>query len=213
MLFRSRPSAGQQDAIPGPIDITAAPHIPGTDSDIPPLMLTGIIKPLQIFWIMGKIRIHFEDERIVIADSPLETMDIRRAKPQFPLPLFQEKLPRILQLQLPDDTGRAIGRTVIDYQDMIPLSQLKNGFQDIGNILPFVIRRYDDDLFQMASICPGGSRTLFLKYTKLRLLPAPRIVLSTLFQHGPVKNLGQLLLRMQRKIPLHHPVIILRLSL
>jgi hypothetical protein len=30
------------------------------------------------------------------------------------------------------------------------LSQLKNGFQDLDNILLFVVRRYDDDLFQMA---------------------------------------------------------------
>jgi hypothetical protein len=28
------------------------------------------------------------------------------------------------------------------------LPQLKNSFQDLDNILLFVIRRYDDDLFQ-----------------------------------------------------------------
>jgi hypothetical protein len=31
------------------------------------------------------------------------------------------------------------------------LPQLKNSFQDLDNIFFFVIRRYDDDLFQMAN--------------------------------------------------------------
>ncbi len=99
---------------------------------------------------MRKIRIHFENEVIVVADRPFEPMDISRAEPQFPLTLFQEKLTGISHLKLSDNTGRTIGRTVIDHQDMIPLPQLKDRFQDSGNIFFFVIRRYDDDLFQMA---------------------------------------------------------------
>ena len=99
---------------------------------------------------MGEIGIHLEYELVMVEDSPLKAMDIRRPQPQLALPLFQEELAGILLLELPDNIGRPIRAAVIDHQHMIPLSQLKNGFQDLDNILLFVVRRYNDDLFQMA---------------------------------------------------------------
>ena len=104
---------------------------------------------------MGKVGIHFENKLVVFADRPFEPMNIGRAKPQFALTLLEEKLTGIFQLKPPDNPGRAVWRTVIDHQDMIPLPQLKYGLEDNGNIFLFVIRRYDDDLFQMAYICVG----------------------------------------------------------
>src|SRR5580692_7504642 len=99
---------------------------------------------------MREVRIHFENKVVVISDRPFETMDISRAKSQFPMTLLQEKLAGISHLKLLDNAGCAIGRAVINHQNMIPLPQLKDGFYDIGDIFPFVKSRYDDDLFQMA---------------------------------------------------------------
>jgi len=99
---------------------------------------------------MGEIGIHLEYKLVMVENSPFKAMDIRRSQSQLALPLFQEELAGIFLLELPDNIGCPIRATIIDHQHMIPLSQLKNGFQDLDNILLFVVRRYDDDLFQMA---------------------------------------------------------------
>ena len=75
-------------------------------------------------------------------------MDICCTKPQFALAFFEEKLPGISCLEIPDDPRGTIRRAVIDHNNMIPLPQSKNSLQDISYIFFFVIRRYDDDLFQ-----------------------------------------------------------------
>jgi hypothetical protein len=99
---------------------------------------------------MGEIGIHLENELVMVEDSPFKAMDIRRTQPQLALPLFDEELAGVFLLELPNDIGCPVRAAIIDYQHMIPLPKLKDGFQDLDNIFLFVIRGYDDDLFQMA---------------------------------------------------------------
>jgi len=54
----------------------------------------------------------------------------------------------------------AVGGAVIDHQYMKTLVELENGLEDIGNIFPFVVSRYDNDLFQLA-ICVIYKNTIF----------------------------------------------------
>jgi hypothetical protein len=117
---------------------------------------------------MGEIGIHLENELIMVEDSPFKAMDIRRSQSQLALPLFQEELAGIFLLELPDNIRRPVRENYHRSPAHDTLSQLKNGFQDLDNILLFVVRRYDDDLFQMAIICFED------KIQKLQLLaPSP----------------------------------------
>jgi hypothetical protein len=76
-------------------------------------------------------------------------MDIRRTQTQLAMPFLDEQAVRIPRLEVPDDLRRAIRRAVVYNQNMKTLVQSKNSLKNIGNILLFVVSRYDDDLFQM----------------------------------------------------------------
>ena len=99
---------------------------------------------------MGKVRIHLKDVLIIVANSPFKPMDIGRTQPLFTLTHFQKESAGILCLQLPDDVRSAIRGAIVDYQYMKTLIQQKNCFHDVGNVVLFVVRRYDDYLFQIA---------------------------------------------------------------
>jgi hypothetical protein len=107
------------------------------------------MQPVQVLRIMRKIGVHLEDELIVVFHRPFEPVDIRRSQPQLALTLLEEKLPGVFLLELPDDRTSPVRRTVIDHQHVKTLAQLENSLQDIGDVLFFVVRRYDDDLFQL----------------------------------------------------------------
>jgi len=76
-------------------------------------------------------------------------MDIGGSKTQFTLPFFEEELARNPRLVIPDNIRCTIRRAIIDDKDMESLSQLKYGIEDIYNVLPLVISRYDNYLFQL----------------------------------------------------------------
>lgn len=144
-----RTAPRKQDPVLGPVDIAAALYVPGTDRYVRALVFAGIIQPDQVLGIMREIGIHFEDERVIISDRPLESVDICRTQPQFTLTFLQEQLTGIFSLHLPDDCRRSIRGTIIDDQYMKTLAQLENSFQDCGDIFALVIGRYYDDLFQL----------------------------------------------------------------
>jgi hypothetical protein len=77
-------------------------------------------------------------------------MNIGSAKSQFTSSLFKEQFGGIFFLNLANDIGGTVGRTVVDNKYMKIFLQGKYCFQNAGYILFLIISWYNNYLFQLS---------------------------------------------------------------
>ena len=94
---------------------------------------------------MREVGIHLEDEVILVLDSPFETSDIRGSKTLFSGTFNEEEFP--LESRLDEsfnDVGSAVGRAVVDDQNMELQRQLHDHFDDVFDVFFLVVSRNDN---------------------------------------------------------------------
>ena len=93
-------------------------------------------------------------------DGPLKTADVGRAEALFAAALHEVQPAREFALQALDDVGRAVGRAVVDDEDVERLLQAEHGADDVFDVLFLVVRRDDDDAVRFhTGYCLSGVST------------------------------------------------------
>ena len=139
----------------------------------------------QIVGVVRKVAVHLADEVEAAAQPPLETGQVGRAEPLLAAPLDEVQPLGELLLTAPHDGGRAVGRAVVDDQQLEGLAQREDLVNHCGDVLPLVVGRYDN---QFAHGLCGVFRVMRPRrfdrdFTKIAFFcrsGAPRPVFSTL---------------------------------
>ena len=93
--------------------------------------------------VVGKIGIHLKDVAVVALQRPFETGNIRCAQTQLSSPFNHVEVWKFL-LQPFDDGCCAVGRIVLDDEDVKVLLQREDTTDDVLDVFLLVIGRYDD---------------------------------------------------------------------
>ena len=99
-----------------PVPNPAPWHIPTTQYQI------GLFgqKARNVIGIMGEVSIHLDDALCPLRKDVLESSDIRTGQSSLTLSLEKEDTAEF-PVQIPDDIGCAIGRTIVNDEDLHPL--------------------------------------------------------------------------------------------
>ena len=94
---------------------------------------------------MTEVAIHLEDELIASIQSPTKPLEVSCTKPQLASSPLQVYLPRVLLHLLLNDLGCAVGRAIINNQDMECLWKGKDSIYHLSDVLSLIIGRYYDN--------------------------------------------------------------------
>ena len=136
---------GHQYASHRPVDYIHTADIARADGHVIAFVGTLFIKAWQVGRSMAEVGIHFEHIIVLMFDGPLETGDIGGSEPEFPLAFHHEEAVGELPLHPADDVGSAVGRVILDDEDVEKLFQSEYRPDDVLDVLLFVIGRYDDN--------------------------------------------------------------------
>ena len=129
-----------QDASHRPVDDVHAADVATTDSHVGVLFGEGLVEFEQVLGIVAEVGIHLEDIVVAVLQPPSETADIGCTESEFTLPLDKEETVSELALhQVLDDSGRSVGRAVVNDEDMERHRQRKDGARDGFDVLFFVV--------------------------------------------------------------------------
>ena len=95
---------------------------------------------------MAEIGVHLKHIIVALGQSPLEPGDIRRAQSKFSLALHEvEPIGKLRSLQVFHDLRRAVGRAVVDNQNVKPVGQLHHGADNRLHVFLLVIGGDNDN--------------------------------------------------------------------
>src|ERR1041384_7538307 len=103
-----------------------------------------MIQARKIIGIVRKVCIHFKNELVSPGQSPLKSMDIRGSQSLLSSSLLYEKLSGKFCLEIFNNLGGAIGRSVVNNDYVKIFLQIEDGMQNSGNIFSFIKSRYDN---------------------------------------------------------------------
>src|SRR6056297_4290693 len=91
---------------------------------------------------MGEVGIHFTYIGIVVFHGPPEPFDVSGPESEFTTSFHQVKPLRVCVLKGLNDSGCAIGRVVVNDQQVALKGKVKNSTNDLFHVLLLVISRY-----------------------------------------------------------------------
>ena len=94
---------------------------------------------------MRKVGIHLEDVAVVLLQCPFESSDVGSSQTQFSTALYEVQFSREISAhQSFHDARRAVGRAIINHEDMESLFEREHGTNDFLDILFLVVGRNDN---------------------------------------------------------------------
>lgn len=130
----------------GPIDhIDHVVHIARAYGHVGPAMGAGFIELEELRDGVGEVGIHLEAVFVTALKHPAESGDVGCAETLFPGTLNEVERGGELALKAADDGGSAVGRAVVDDEDVELLWQGEYCADYLLDVLLLVVCRYDDD--------------------------------------------------------------------
>ena len=108
-------------------------------------MGTGIVEFEELRDGVGEVGIHLEAVFVTALKHPAESGDVGCAETLFPGALNEVERGGKLALKTADDGGSAVGRAVVDDEDVELLGQGEYCTDYLLDVLFLVVCRYDDD--------------------------------------------------------------------
>ena len=94
---------------------------------------------------MAEVGIHLENVVILMLDGPLESGDVGGAEAELSLAFHHEEAVGEFLLHTAHDVGSAVGRVVLDDEDVEIFFKAEHRTDNVLDVLLFIISRYDDD--------------------------------------------------------------------
>ena len=133
-----------QDTPHGPVDNIHSRDIARADGKVVTLVMACTVETRQVGGIMAEVGVHLEDILIVVLQCPLEALDIRSAESELAGTLNDEETSgKLIRHQSLYDCSRAVGRAVVDDEDMKLLVELVDSPNDFLDVFLLVISRND----------------------------------------------------------------------
>ena len=130
----------------GPVDDVHPADIARADSQVAAFVGTSAVEPRQVVGVVAEVGVHLEDVVVLPFQGPAEAGDVGSAQSELSLALEDEEpVGKLVGHQSFDDLCRAVGRPVVDDEDMETFLQAEDGADDFLDILLLVVGRDDDD--------------------------------------------------------------------
>ena len=142
-----RGEVGHQHASHGPVDHVHARDVARADAHVVALVLAGCQQSWKVRRGVAEVGVHLEDVFVAVGQCPLEAGDVCRSQSQLAAAFYEEHaVGELIRHQPLDDVGSAIGRAVVDDQDIkgVLLSG-GDGADDVLDVFLLVVGRDDDD--------------------------------------------------------------------
>ena len=127
-----------------PVDHVDPGHIPGADHQVG--ILRGLQKLRNVHRVVRKIAIHLENKIMrEVLQYVLERRDVSSAQTFFACSMQYKNPFGMLPAQLVGDLACAVGGVVVNDQDVGTFGQFAYGLDDLADVFPFIVCRYDND--------------------------------------------------------------------
>ena len=149
-----RRAIGHQQARHRPIHYIDALHITRTNNHIGTLLGCGN-QARQVVGIVREVAIHLDNIVIIALQAPAETGQVSRTQAQLTLAAKQVQAIGIILLTLTNDISRAIGRAIVNHQNIKLNGQRKDLIDHCRYVLALVVCRYK---YKITHICLNFSQ-------------------------------------------------------
>ena len=141
---------GHEHASHRPIDNVDPGEVSRTDGDIALSAYQGLAQSRQILGVMREVGVHFAYVLVSMSQTPTEAFDIGRTKTEFARAFDDVYTPGVLRHFFAHDGGGAVGRVVVNHEDVERRVEGQYGIYDGGCIFLLVIHGDDYE-----SVCFG----------------------------------------------------------
>ena len=141
----------EQNAAHWPVDHVDALAVARPDGQVGPIDLAGLEQARQVLGVVRKVRVHLKNILVVLLEGPLEAVDVGGTQAQLALALVEVYASRMLSLHLAHQVGRAVGRIVVDDEQVEGFRQCNHSLDDGLDVLAFLVGGYDDQSMRHAA--------------------------------------------------------------
>ena len=128
-----------------PVHYIHTAYVARTDGHIITLVGTLGVKAWKIGWSMAEVGIHFENVVILMFYGPFESGNVGSTQTQLTLALYHKEAVGELGLHMANDVGCAVGRVVLDDEDVEIFLEGEHRTDNVLDVLLFIIGWYNDD--------------------------------------------------------------------